>query len=117
MLGREFEAATIGFGQSARERQAATVRSLMVCRAVEDRCGLGVIDTAAFVLDQHTRPADQDGHGAAAVTERVLDEHIEDLADQPWRADCGLDTTRCHDDLAPLLRELWLPVADVMLDE
>jgi hypothetical protein len=52
-----------------------------------------------------------------AVSQRVLHQDVENLADQPWGADHWLNDADCHDDLAPLLGELIRPVSHVVINE
>ena len=113
----EFEPSAVGLGEAACERQATPVCCLVVLGPIEQRGGSLGADARALVLDTDAVVLDQDRHGAAAVTERVVQEDREDLADEPWRRDHGVDPARRDDDLPSFLREPMLPIGDLVVDE
>jgi hypothetical protein len=51
------------------------------------------------------------------VAQRILEQHVEDLADQTGRGEHGLGDARRHHHLSTLLGEPLLPVGDLMVDE
>ena len=77
-----------------------------------------VVDAGALVLDRDARIVHQDRHRATSVAQRVLQQHVEDLADQ---ARCCRSTRWVSPVVTTTWRrffgELLLPVGDVVIDD
>ena len=117
LASTQFEAAAVGLGEATGEGQAPAVRGAMVARAVEQRGDTIVGNPGPLVLDRDTGVLHEDGDRAATVAQRVLQQHVEDLAGQ---AGCGqhvLGGPGGHHHLAALLGEALLPVGDLVVDQ
>jgi hypothetical protein len=113
----KFESTTIGFCKASCKRKPTPVGSLVVCGSIKYGGGTDRIDASTLVFDCHARVLHKNRNGAAAVPQRILHQHVQDLADQPWCANRRVDDA-CRDDHLPtFLGESILPICDVMIDQ
>jgi len=113
----EVEVSAVGLGQAAGQRQAPAVSGLMVTRSVEQRRHPIIGNPDALVLDRDARVLHEDGDGAATVSQRVLEQHVEYLAHETWSGHHVLTDASGHHHLPALLREALLPVGHLMVDQ
>ena len=74
-------------------------------------------DARALVLDRDAVVLHQDRNGAASVTQRVVEQDPDHLADEARGGDHVVHAARRHHHLAALLGETVLPVGHLMVHE